>query len=202
MLKEINLNELTIKPLGVINLFVGQNRCGKSTLFNHLKTLKIPKLICDCAIHDSHFILSLYSLLRDKTLPDKLISLVNFNLDKDEFSDSVFYLMHLGIYLSSLEEDSLLIIDNLDNNLHYSLFSSLFSILYDYLKKKNIQLFTTTNNYFLLTEMVEFMQKLDEDLMTDFSVHRLEKDNKGSVESVYYPPNCLIYSVNQNYMVF
>ena len=201
MLKEIQLPDFKIEPLGIINLFVGYNRCGKSTLFNYLQKLDIPKFIYSTLMQNEKFLLNLYNSLDDKTLTNKLLSLVDFNLEKDSFSDSVFYLFSLGIYLSTLN-GSYLIIENLEGNLHDSLFSSLFPIMYDYLKEKNIQLFTTTNNYFLLTSMVEFMQKLPEDLMVDFCVHRVEKDNNGNVKTIYYPPNCLIYSVDHNFRVF
>lgn len=202
MLKEIQLPDFKIEPLGILNLFVGYNRCGKSTLFNYLTKLKIPYFDYKDKILDEHIALYLYNQLIDKRLLDKLLSLIDFKLEKDKLSDSAYYLFTLGIYLSSLDENSLIIIENLEGNLHDSLFSNLFAILYDYLKEKNIQLFTTTNNYFLLTSMVEFMQKLPEDLMTDFCVHRLEKDKNGNVKTIYYPPNCLIYSVDHNFRVF
>jgi len=197
------IDQLVLNKLSLFNLFVGCNSTGKSTALklinenidssvylNDLLPLKyslstkLSKSISETIIQDINGILK-------QILPDSysLLSIHNskiyLNINHDSLSKGL--VRFINIFLTLIHhQDTIIIIDELENSFHYSIYKHLVSILYKLSIENNNKLCISTHNLELLDSFI-FYEASD----LTISLFRLEKVHK-NINIIYLDKDRLI----------
>lgn len=91
----------------------------------------------------------------------------------------LLYLMSAIIY----QNDSLILIDEIENGLHYSMYAKVWEIIAKVTAENNSQIIATTHSYELITESCRGIKASDRE--KDFSFHRLEKTENKTSDNCY-----------------
>ncbi len=86
------------------------------------------------------------------------------------------------LYITSVvmaNPGGLILIDEIENGLHYSMYSKLWEILSNVAKKAECQVIATTHSYEHVSKaLIGVKDALN---MSDFSIHRLQRNDNGSI---------------------
>lgn len=81
-------------------------------------------------------------------------------------------------------ENGCLLIDEIDNGLHYSVQENLWKVIFELSKKLNIQVFATTHSNDCINSFTEVLQESDNASMGSY--YRIQKRKSGKIELVEY----------------
>lgn len=103
----------------------------------------------------------------------------------------------LFIVLSILEnENSTILIDEIDTGLHYSMFEKLWSVIAKAAQENNCQVIATTHSYECIAGAVAGMEKTN--LQDEFAFYRLSKDNKKGNSAKRFTNDLLKYAIESD----
>lgn len=105
----------------------------------------------------------------------------------------------LNIALALFEHpNSIILIDELENGLHYSTMSKIWEAIFFAAKKNNTQLFITTHSQDLLKGLISFLESAnDKDYKNDLSAFKLFRQKGDEIQSLRYGYDELSYSIQQ-----
>lgn len=87
----------------------------------------------------------------------------------------------LGLFLAIVNaKNGILLVDEIDTGLHFSVMSDMWKLLYETAKQLNVQVFATTHSrdcWESLAEIAEFEKDLEDGIM----IHRIEKGKSNSI---------------------
>ena len=105
----------------------------------------------------------------------------------------------LRIILSIYEySNGIVLIDEMDNGLHYSVMQKLWEAIFDAAEKYNVQLFVTTHSIDLLRSLVHFLDKSSKTAyQSDVSAYKLFRKEDDEILAIRYDYAKMAYSVTQ-----
>jgi predicted ATP-dependent endonuclease of OLD family len=86
-----------------------------------------------------------------------------------------------------------LLVDEIDTGLHYSVMSRMWGLIYKTAEKLDVQVFATTHSQDCVRSIAELCQQEEESKA--ISIHRIEKDRG---ESVRYSPTEIVAAAENN----
>ena len=118
-----------------------------------------------------------------------------YNLN--EFGDGLGKFIYFIILLLS-PKSSIILIDEIENGIHYTNLDKLWEIILTISKQQNVQVFATTHSKECIESYARVAKKLDD---KDITFIELGKNNENKIESIIYPYEWLIDEVEQNHEV-
>ncbi len=105
----------------------------------------------------------------------------------------------LRIVLSIYEyANGIVLIDEMDNGLHYSVMQKLWEAIFDTARKYNVQLFVSTHSIDLLRSLVHFLDTSSKtDYQSDVSAYKLFRKEDDEILAIHYDYTKMAYSVTQ-----
>ncbi len=97
--------------------------------------------------------------------------------------DGINHILSIILALVNCENGCLLI-DEIDNGLHYSVQENLWKVIFELSKKLNIQVFATTHSNDCINSFTEVLQESDNASMGSY--YRIQKRKSGKIELVEY----------------
>lgn len=91
-------------------------------------------------------------------------------------------------------QNGVLLIDEIENGLHYSILPDVWRAIDEASRLFNVQVFATTHSYEVIRAAHEVFSQQDKDY--DFRLHRLERDEQGDISSVTYSERNLETAIN------
>lgn len=96
--------------------------------------------------------------------------------------------------------NSVIMIDEIENGIHYSLMPKLWGVIFKASQSKNCQIFATTHSHDVLQGVSDFMNNDDnKDYEKSFTYIRLDKDKNGIVTPKTYSTTALITSIERDW---
>lgn len=105
----------------------------------------------------------------------------------------------LSLVVSIYEcKNGVLLIDEIDNGLHFSVMKDMFKTILEVAEENNVQLFITTHNIDLIKSVSSLLMEEDyARYQTEVLSHKLIHDNSGELHVLTYDYNSLNYSIEQ-----
>jgi AAA15 family ATPase/GTPase len=97
--------------------------------------------------------------------------------------DGINHILSIILALVNCENGCLLI-DEIDNGLHYSVQENLWKVIFDLAKKLNIQVFATTHSNDCINSFTEVLKEENNASIGGF--YRMQKRKSGKIELVEY----------------
>jgi len=107
----------------------------------------------------------------------------------------------LGILAAIVEiKDSILLIDEIENGLHYRSLSTLWKAVLKAAKENNVQLFITTHSYECISALAQVYQEqnFDKEMI---SLFRIDKNKKGQHRAFQYDADTLVAGIEDGFEV-
>lgn len=135
-------------------------------------------------------------VITDNGLPRLYIKLNNNNLFPIEFmGDGIRKLLHLYLAIR-VKEYNIVLIDEIENGLHYSMYEVLWRYIYKLAKSRNCQIFATTHSY----ENITAFQSVLSDKKDDMVYFRLGK-SENKIEAHRFSAEMLDEAISLNWEV-
>lgn len=97
-------------------------------------------------------------------------------------------------------QNSIILIDEIENGIHYSLMPKIWEIIFTAAEKQNCQIFATTHSHDVIKGLSDFMRDSELDVeKQSFSYMRLDRNKEGLVVPKYYGPSALLASVERDW---
>ncbi|EMW0509133.1 AAA family ATPase [Enterobacter mori] len=100
-------------------------------------------------------------------------------------------------------QNAIILIDEIENGIHYSLMPKIWEILFAAAQKQKCQIFATTHSHDVIEGVAKYMNKCSESKsdieQQSFSYIRLDRDKEGLVVPKYYGPSTLLASVERDW---
>lgn len=97
-------------------------------------------------------------------------------------------------------KNAIILIDEIENGIHYSLMPKIWEIIFSAAQKQNCQIFATTHSYDVIKGVSDFMRDNELDnSKNSFSYIRLDRNKEGVVVPKYYGPSALLTSVERDW---
>ena len=93
--------------------------------------------------------------------------------------DGIIRLLYMMAAIMS-NPNSVILVDEIENGVHYSMYKKLLASLARVAEEKNCQIIATTHSYEILSDGIRGVS--DEGLGDSFSLHRLERSNEGLMD--------------------
>ena len=99
-------------------------------------------------------------------------------------------------------EGGILLLDEVENGLHYSSIAVLWKAILRLLKKLDIQIIATTHSYEALSVLVDTKEELESfnEKTPEVSLYRIER-NEDKTKTIHFDNDDFIFGLNQNYEV-
>src|ERR1700674_458799 len=97
------------------------------------------------------------------------------------FGDGIWRILGLAVAISRAE-DNLLLVDEIDTGLHYSVMTDMWKVLYDAAERFNVQVFATTHSYDCVHTLASICRDV-KDSESQITIHRIEV---GKTESIRF----------------
>lgn len=110
--------------------------------------------------------------------------------------DGMLRILSLLVKMSECS-NGLLIIDELDNGLHYSVMGNLWEALFAASKVLNVQLFVSTHNIDSLRALSRFLIAQDDEMKNQLSAYKLVHTDGDELKGLRYDADTLHYMINQ-----
>nr|VFK35069.1 MAG: ATPase/GTPase, AAA15 family [Candidatus Kentron sp. MB]VFK77145.1 MAG: ATPase/GTPase, AAA15 family [Candidatus Kentron sp. MB] len=107
----------------------------------------------------------------------------------------------LAILTTILEtRDGILLIDEIENGLHYSALAPLWKAVFKMARERNVQLFIATHSYECIEAMTEVYQgsELEKEFISSF---RIDRDEEGQHLALQYETDTLLFAMKKNFEV-
>jgi AAA15 family ATPase/GTPase len=130
-------------------------------------------------------------------------NIINFDIGLDRLipanlmGDGVLKLLSICTNIYSAK-GGVLLIDEIDNGLHFSTLKLLWKAIFSASKKNNCQLFVTSHNFELIKYLVEILEEAEfAEYKTEMSCYSITKNNRDKLLCSKYDFEKLEYSVEQ-----
>lgn len=180
-------------------IFQHSNSTTANDIFTRLETLLIAKKKKD-------LIEALQNV--DESVQDIILgsnNVIYFDCSADKYIPSNLmgdgFLKLLNIYVNIEEvKNGILLIDEIDNGLHFSVLKTLWKLILKSAKQYNVQLFCTTHSSETLVKLNEVIQEElgNEDYSKDIAYFNLIKDKNGNIKALRYDYNKAEFSFDHN----
>ena len=197
MIKEIQFNSLKIKELGRINVFVGKNNCGKTTLLKHIhKNRKGSRFVSSYLTKsfdnfvdiENEYLLKMLKVIEpdieqifkkidNSTQHKKNIFFLKIKdvenpINILKFGDGILRVFEIGLNLLYCK-NSLLLVDNIDIYLHHTVLPDVFKIIKEVAEKLDIQIFATAHSWDCVEALAHICDP-DVSERSQVTLHRIE----------------------------
>lgn len=96
--------------------------------------------------------------------------------------------------------NAIILIDEIENGIHYSLMPKIWEIVFSAATKQNCQIFATTHSHDVISGVAKYMGHEEKNLdKQSMSYIRLDRNNEGIVTPKYYGPAALVASVERDW---
>ena len=176
-------------------LFVLEKYLISSTLEKELEYLIINKQINEVI----DVIQIIESDIKNINLGSNKMIYVDIGLDKliplNFIGDGVQRLLQLILAMRSMK-GGIVLIDEMVNGIHFSVFEKVWKVIYEAAKKFNVQVFITTHNI----ETLQYLHKAaskDEEFQKSIRNYTILKNKEGQLEAFKYPFEEFSFSIKQ-----
>ena len=197
---KLNLKNRTIEVPPEYNeelraLFVGEKNLISSTLAKQLEFLILNKQTNEVV----DVLQIIESDIKDITFVSNKMIYVDIGLDilipLNLIGDGEQRLLQLILAMRSMK-GGIVLIDEMENGIHFSVLEKIWKVIYEAAKKFNVQVFITTHNI----ETLQYLQKAvskDEEFQKSIRNYTILKNKEGQLKAFKYPFEEFSFSIKQ-----